>query len=154
MKMLSFLVLVLLGGMTIAEEGAMNRRRFIQVEVDRCIEEAAKSDEVKQLRGRYFLAQQGNDLAAMGKIAEQLEVIKRTVAANATIKASEQWEVIKQAQGVAMAKPTPEVVIPLDKSYPDAQRRAIEEAQKDEQLWLMRQQVMIEAEKLRLMQAR
>lgn len=152
--MLSFLVLVLVGGMTIAEEGAMNRRRFIQVEVDRCIEEAAQTDEVKHLRGRYFLAQQGNDLAAMGKIAEQLEVIKRTVAANATIKASEQWEVIKQAQGVAMAKPETVKPISLRELHQADQERAIAEGQKDEQLWLLRQQVLIEAEKLRLMQGR
>jgi hypothetical protein len=134
----------------------MNRERFIQIEVDRCIEEAAKTDEVKHLRGQFFLAKQGNDIETMGKLAERLEVIKRTVAANATIQASEQWETIQKAQTVAAVAPTL-VTMSRERSKElgdQLNQPMLDQAARDEHLWLLRQQVMIEAEKLRLMQSR
>jgi ribosomal protein S6 len=142
-----------LQGVTVAEE-PLNRHEFIQVAVTKAVNDLSKTEQVKKLRAKMFLANQGGDTATAEQVSRELTAMKQTAEAKATLAAAEDWDKIKLAKQVAKG---PEAqVVAVDSSgmtrerlkQEQREREAIEN-QEAYRTWLLEQAVLMEAEKLR-----
>lgn len=143
-----------LHGITMAEE-PLNRHEFIQVAVTKAVNDLSKTEQVKKLRAKMFLANQGGDTATAEQASRELTAMKQTAEAKATLAAAEDWDKIIQAQQVQKGLGAPivstEDTAGIQRERLKHQQREREWADNEERYrtWLMEQAVLIEAEKLR-----